>query len=718
MKQLIQNLQNGETSLVEVPSPNVSSNNLLIHSTNSLISAGTEKMLVDFAKSGYLAKARQQPDKVKEVIDKIKNDGFSTTYEAVKSKLSQPITLGYCNVGKVVEIGHNVNDFSVGDRVVSNGSHSEVVSVSKNLCAQIPDNVTNEEASFTVLAAIGLQGIRLAKPTLGESFAVIGLGSIGLLTVQMLIAQGCRVLAIDIQDERLQLAKDFGATTINPKEGNDVISFAKKFSRGQGIDGVIITASTKSNEVISQAANICRKRGRIVLVGVTGLDLSRDDFYEKELSFQVSCSYGPGRYDPNYEEGGNDYPIAFVRWTEQRNFEAVLDLMSSKKINLAPLISHRIPFEDAPKFYSKISEGEQGLGMLIEYSSSSDARISKTITLPNNDSQDKSSYKDDIVLGFIGAGNYASRVLIPTFKSFNTKLHSVVTSNGLSGTIHGINSNFKYSSTNINDIISNDEINTIAIATRHDSHSDLICQAIDANKNVFVEKPMAIDRKGLQAIKNLNHAGGKSQKKKNNQIMVGFNRRFSPHIIKMKSLLDSTNEPKTLVMTMNAGSIPENHWVHDTDIGGGRIIGEACHYIDLMRYLVGFEITNAVATCMGKKVSGKANDDNASITINFADGSFGTINYFSNGSSSFPKEAINVFSGGKVLSLDNFRVLRGFGWKNFRRMRTWQQDKGQKNCIKSFLDGIKTNKPAIPFNELYEVASLSIDIAENLRKQS
>lgn len=718
MKQLIQNLQNGETSLIEVPSPNVSSNNLLIHSTNSLISVGTEKMLVDFAKSGYLAKARQQPDKVKEVINKIKNDGFSTTYEAVKSKLSQPITLGYCNVGKVVETGDNVHGFSVGDRVVSNGSHSEVVSVSKNLCAHIPDNVTNEEASFTVLAAIGLQGIRLAQPTLGESFAVIGLGSIGLLTVQMLVAQGCRVLAIDIQDDRLQLAKEFGAITINPKKGDDVIPFAKKFSRGQGIDGVIITASTKSNEVISQAANMCRKRGRIILVGVTGLDLSRDDFYEKELSFQVSCSYGPGRYDSNYEEGGNDYPIAFVRWTEQRNFEAVLDLMSSKKINLTPLISHRIPFEDAPKFYSKISGGEQGLGMVIEYSSSSDARISKTVALPSKDSQDKSSNKDDIVLGFIGAGNYASRVLIPTFKRFNTKLHSVVTSNGLSGTIHGINSNFRYSSTNINDIISNDEINTVAIATRHDSHSDLICQAIDANKNVFVEKPMAIDRKGLQAIKNLNHTDSKSQKKKNNQIMVGFNRRFSPHIIKMKSLLDSTNEPKTLIMTMNAGNIPANHWVHDTDIGGGRIIGEACHYIDLMRYLVGFEITNAVATCMGKKVSEKANDDNASITINFADGSFGTINYFSNGSSSFPKETINVFSGGKVLSLDNFRVLRGFGWKNFRIMRTWQQDKGQKNCIKSFIDSIKKNKPAIPFNELYEVASLSIDIAENLRKQS
>jgi threonine dehydrogenase-like Zn-dependent dehydrogenase len=636
----------------------------------------------------------------------------------VKSKLSQPITLGYCNVGVVAEIGNDVHGFSVGDRVVSNGSHSEVVSVSKNLCAQIPDNVTNEEASFTVLAAIGLQGIRLAEPTIGESFTVIGLGSIGLLTVQMLIAQGCRVLAIDIQDDRLQLAKEFGATTVNPNKGHDVLSFAKKFSRGQGIDGVIITAATKSNEVISQAANMCRKRGRIVLVGVTGLDLSRDDFYKKELSLQVSCSYGPGRYDPSYEESGNDYPIAFVRWTEQRNFEAVLDLMDSKKINVEPLISHRIHFEDAPEFYSKISEGEQGLGMVIEYTSPSDARTSKTIALPINDTQYKFSNKDDIVLGFIGAGNYASRVLIPTFKRFNTKLHSVVTSNGLSGTIHGINSNFKYSSTNIGDIISNDEINTVAIATRHDSHSDLICQAIDAGKNVFVEKPMAIDRKGLEMIKNSFLNVSKSKEKENNQIMVGFNRRFSPHIIKMKSLLDSTNEPKTLIMTMNAGNIPSNHWVHDTDIGGGRIIGEACHYIDLMLHLVGFEITNVVATCMGQKVSGKANDDNASITINFADGSFGTINYFSNGSNAFPKEAINVFSGGKVLSLDNFRVLRGFGWKNFKTMRTWQQDKGQKNCVKSFLDGIKTNKPAIPFNELYEVASLSIDIAENLRKQS
>ena len=717
MKQLIQNLQNGETSLIEVPSPNISSTNLLIHSTNSLISLGTEKMLVDFAKSGYLAKARQQPDKVKEVVHKIRNDGFASTYEAVKSKLSQPITLGYCNVGQVIEIGNDVDGFGIGDRVVSNGSHSEVVSVSKNLCARIPDTVTNEEASFTVLASIGLQGIRLANPTLGESFAVIGLGSIGLLTVQMLIAQGCRVLAIDIQEDRLQLAKDFGATTYNPSKNDDVVSFAKNFSRNQGIDGVIITASTKSNEVISQAAKMSRKRGRIILVGVTGLDLSRDDFYEKELSFQVSCSYGPGRYDSNYEEGGNDYPIGFVRWTEKRNFEAVLDLMESKKIDVKPLISHRIPFEDAPKFYNKISEGELGLGMVIEYTSPSEARNSKTIPLFATDDQNKSTKQDDVVMGFIGAGNYASRVLIPAFKKCNTKLHSVVTSNGLSGTIHGINSNFKYSSTNINDIIFNDEINTVAIATRHDSHSDLICQAMKAGKNVFVEKPMAIDKKGLQEIKNSYLNNKKSTKNKSNQIMVGFNRRFSPHIKKMKDLLDSTNEPKTIIMTMNAGNIPANHWVHDTHIGGGRIIGEACHYIDLMRYLIGFEITNADATCMGKKFSGKVNDDNASIILNFADGSFGTINYFSNGSNSFPKESINVFSNGKVLSLDNFRVLRGYGWKSFKIMRTWIQDKGQANCVQSFLNGLKANEPAIPFNELYEVASVSLDIAEKLRNQ-
>ncbi len=717
MKQLIQNLKTGDTSIIEVPTPSISDNNILIHTTKSLISPGTEKMLVDFAKSGYIKKARQQPDKVKEVIDKVKTDGLASTFEAVQSKLNQPITLGYCNVGVVKEVGNNVSQFSVGDRVVSNGNHSEIVSVSKNLCAKIPDKVSDDEASFVVLGAIGLQGVRLAKPTLGEFFVVFGLGVIGLLTVQILIAHGCKVLAIDFQDDRLDLARNFGADIFNPSKQEDIIAYSKYFSKNQGVDGVIITASTSNNDLISDAANICRKRGRIILVGVVGLNLSRDDFYEKELTFQVSCSYGPGRYDKNYEEAGNDYPIGFVRWTEQRNFEAILNLMESKKIDVSKLISQRIKFDEAPKIYSKISKGEHGLGMIFDYESKSNNNVSsKSISLQDKKKNNHTSFKNDsAIVSFVGAGNYASRVLIPTFKKNNVVLHTLLTSNGLSGTIHGKNSNFKYSSTDVDDVISNNEINTLVIASRHDSHSEFVCKALKAKKNVFVEKPLAIDRQGLNAVRDTYQEVNKASI--NTQLMVGFNRRFSPHIMKMKELMSAVTEPKSVVMTMNAGNIPDNHWVHDSAEGGGRIIGEACHYIDLMRFLIGHKIKSVNSISFGSSVSKKLNEDTVTITIKFDDESFGTIHYFSNGSSGYPKETINVFVGGKILNLDNFRILKGYGWKNFKTMRTWTQDKGQNNCIKSFLNDINQHRTTIPFDELYEVALSSIDIAENLRKQ-
>lgn len=718
MKQIIQNLKTGETKLIEVPCPSINPGNLLIHTKTSLISSGTERMLVDFGKASYLAKARQQPEKVKEVLTKIKTDGLATTYEAVQSKLSQPIALGYCNVGEVEAIGSGVTGFSLGDRVISNGNHSEVVSVPKNLCARIPKNVNDEQASFVILGAIGLQGIRLANVTLGENFVVVGLGAIGLITVQILRAHGCRVMAVDVQADRLKLAKQFGAVTVNPGAGEDVLSVADKFSRNRGVDGVIITASTKSHDVVSQAAKMCRKRGRIILVGVTGLNLVRDDFYEKELTFQVSCSYGPGRYDSNYEEAGNDYPLAFVRWTEQRNFEAVLDLMSSGQINVEPLISHRVAFEKAPEIYRKLSEGEQGLGMILQYTSPSPQRNLNTIALPSLTGA-KITNTHLLTVGFIGAGNYASRVLIPAFKKAEVKLHSVVTSGGLSGSIHGAASGFKFASTDVGAVVDNDDIDVIVIATRHDSHSDIVCRGLQSGKNVFVEKPLAIDREGLAAVQ-VAYSGLKNNVDSvpKNHLMVGFNRRYSPHITKMKSLLAKTKEPKSLIMTMNAGSIPSGHWVHDSTVGGGRIIGEACHYIDLMKFIVGENIVDVQARCIGQLVSGKVNDDNAVITLGFSDGSFGTINYLSNGSSNYPKETIKVFSAGRVLELDNFRVLKGYGWGSFKKFKTWRQDKGQVKCVEAFLSGIKNNTPAIPFEDLIEVAEVSLDVAEILRKQS
>tara|TARA_B110000008_G_C16970208_1_gene563621 strand:- start:1177 stop:3327 length:2151 start_codon:yes stop_codon:yes gene_type:complete len=716
MKQIIQNLKNGETSLLEVPSPSISDGSLLINTSVSLVSPGTEKMLVDFGKASYFSKARQQPEKVKQVIDKAKIDGISATYEAVQSKLAQPIPLGYCNVGEVVGVGKGVHDFKIGDRVVSNGNHAEVVSIPKNLCAHIPENVSNEQASFVVLSAIGLQGIRLARPTLGEKFVVIGLGAIGLMTVQILLAHGCKVLAIDLQNDRLKIASKFGALTANPNEGEDSLSKADIFSDHNGVDGVIIAASTNNHNVISQAANMCRQRGRIILVGVTGLNLSRDDFYKKEISFQVSCSYGPGRYDHNYEEAGQDYPIGFVRWTEKRNFEAILDLMNSKKIDAIPLISHRIEFEEAPQFYKDMANGEKGLGVLLNYSNNFKKNQSRTVSFQVKAPKINKTHLP-AVIGFIGAGNYASRVLMPAFKKEGAELHTVVTSTGLSGTIHGKKLGFKHSSTDIESVIANDSINTIVIATRHNSHSDLVCDALKAGKNIFVEKPLSITRDGLLSIEK-EYKRQQSTDQGNSQLMVGFNRRFSIYTQKIKSLLSTISEPKSFIMTMNAGYIPSDHWVHDINTGGGRIIGEACHYVDLMRYLADSSITHVDARGMGQQNLTKYNYDNALITLSFADGSFGCINYLANGSTTFPKEKIEIFTSGKILTLDNFRSLRGYGWKNFNVMKNWKQKKGQTNCVKSFLNSISSGEPTIAFDQLVEVGSASIDIDEIIRNQS
>ncbi|MEO4015017.1 bi-domain-containing oxidoreductase [Pseudomonas rossensis] len=711
MKQILQDMAKGGTTITEAPSPQASRGNVIINTRVSLISAGTERMLVGFGKASYLEKARQQPDKVKMVLEKIQTDGLVTTLEAVQSKLSQPLPLGYCNVGVVHEVGPGVEGFKVGDRVVSNGPHSDVVKVSKNLCAHIPDEVDDIEASFTVVASIGLQGIRLAQPTLGEAFVVIGAGLIGLLTVQLLRAQGCRVLAIDFDESKLALARQFGASTCNPAKGEDPVSAGMAFSRGCGVDGVIITASTKASDPVTHAARMSRKRGRIILVGVTGLELNRADFYEKELSFQVSCSYGPGRYDPLYEEKGQDYPIGFVRWTEQRNFEAILDMLAARQLDVKPLVSQRFAFEDAGEAYKMLTEDKSGLGICLEYASDVAARSIKNVVLDSSSTFNAQRP----VMGFIGAGNYASRMLIPAFKSAGAQFHTIVTAGGVNGVIHGAKAGFAVASTDVNGMLADSTINTVAIVTRHDSHSYFVSKALVAGKNVFVEKPLAITHPELddvQAAYDEAHAGGTGP-----QLMVGFNRRFSPHVVKMKELLSSVKEPKTFLMTMNAGAIPANHWTQDNAVGGGRIIGEACHFIDLMRFLAGSKITSVQARRMGDAPGIDITEDKASITLAFEDGSFGTIIYVANGASSFAKERVEVFTAGRVLQLDNFRKLKGFGWPDFKKFNLWKQDKGQNNCAANFMSAIQIGKPAIPVDEVFEVARVSIEVATLLRNQ-
>jgi predicted dehydrogenase/threonine dehydrogenase-like Zn-dependent dehydrogenase len=714
MKQVLQNLKTGATELSEVPSPGPKAGHLLIRTRASLVSSGTERMLLEFGRASLWEKARQQPDKVRMVWDKVWTDGLIQTWQAVRDRLDAALPLGYCNVGEVLEVGTGVEGFSVGDRVVSNGNHAEVVCVPRNLCARIPDGVSDEAAAFTVLGAIALQGIRLAQPTLGELFVVTGLGLIGLLTVQLLRANGCRVIGIDLDPGKLELARQSGAETVNLAAGEDPLAVAKRLTQQQGVDGVLITAATQSSEPMHQAAQMCRKRGRIVLVGVTGLELSRADFFEKELTFQVSCSYGPGRYDPRYEAAGQDYPYGYVRWTEQRNFEAVLDMLSMRRIDIAPLISHRFDFAEAHEAYALLGGKEPSLGILLRYAErQKDTLLARTAALPVPVDAPPSSA---VVVGLIGAGNYASRVLAPALKQSGARLRSIASDRGLSGFFAGRKYGFEQTTTDVSSILSDPAITTVVIATRHDSHAVMTSDALRAGKHVFVEKPLALDREQLAQIERT-YTWSREKRGTMPLLMVGFNRRFAPQVQQIKRLLETVSVPKSFIMTVNAGEIPATHWTQDRAIGGGRVVGEACHFVDLLRYLADAPISAVQATAIGESAGGGIRDDKVSFTLRFADGSFGTVHYLANGHRAFPKERLEVFCSGRVLQLDNFRRLHAWGWPGFRGGRLWRQNKGQDACMSAFIKAIEGGRAApIPFDQLLEVSRWTIQIAdESLR---
>jgi predicted dehydrogenase/threonine dehydrogenase-like Zn-dependent dehydrogenase len=743
MKQILQDLKTGATEVVEVPRPRLKAGHVLIQATASLISAGTERMLMEFGQAGWVEKARQQPDKVKQVIDKIRTDGLLPTIEAVQAKLDQPLPLGYCHVGVVAEVGgHDAElGFSKGDRVVSNGPHAEWVCVPKNLCARIPDQVSDEAAAFVVLGAIGLQGVRLAQPSLGECFVVQGLGLIGLLTVQILRANGCRVLGVDLDPAKCALARQFGAEAVDISRGEDPRAAAQIFSRGRGVDGVLITAATKSNELIHQAAEMCRQRGRIVLVGVTGLELRRDDFYKKELSFQVSCSYGPGRYDPEYEEKGHDYPFGLVRWTEQRNLEAVLDLLAAGKLEVTDLISHRFPIEEAIKAYELMASGKEPyIGILLTYGTATAARPrpaevdTPTVTASPSDllkAGEVIRLKETAgavrpgplpIAGLIGAGAFTGKVILPALQKTGARLKTIASSGGVSGTHLGKKFGFETSVTEAEKIFLDPEINTVFITTPHHTHASLVLAALEAGKHVLVEKPLCLTGEELKqidaamsagkpAMAGGDSAGDQVRPAQPPILMVGFNRRFAPQVQKIKELLAGTPEPLALIMIVNAGMVPADHWSQDRQIGGGRIIGEVCHFVDLMRFLAGAAITGVNSSLLRKA----GPQDTLSVTLNFADGSLGTIHYFANGNKAFPKERLEIFGSGRVLQLDNFLQLRGFGWPGFKKMNLWRQDKGHGAEIQAFVEAVRTGGPSpISFGEIAEVTRITLEIAGNL----
>jgi len=707
VRKVLQSLKTGDIAIVEAPSPLVSSHQVLIETRRTLISSGTERMLLEFGKGNLLQKAMQQPDKVKQTLDKVRTDGLGPTLEAVKSKIDQPISLGYCNSGVVKAVGAGVHAFKVGDRVVSNGSHSELVVVGQNLVAKIPDGVSDDEACFTPLAAIGLQGCRLATPTLGETFCVIGLGLIGLLTCQLLRAHGCRVIGVDFSHDRLQLAQTWGVETINLKAGEDPVATVKAMTNGRGADGVIIAASTSSNDPVQQAAQMSRQRGRIIQVGATGLSLSRSDFYEKELHFQVSCSYGPGRYDPEYEERGQDYPLPFVRWTEQRNFEAVLQELAEKRLHVKPLISEIIDVSEANKAYDKISEKSSSiLGVLLSYPDRGPDKFVNTIKIV--DGTPKPAQPGTVAL--IGVGGFGGRVTAPGLKAAGARLKTVVSRGGVSAVTEGQKAGFEEATTDFQSVLDDSEIDSVVIATRHDAHAPLTTQALRAGKNVFVEKPLAILDKDIDEIENiLLQAGDQAPR-----LMIGFNRRFSPTAIKMKSLLDNVKQPKCLIATINAGALPASHWAHDPMQGGGRIIGEGCHFIDLLRFFIGAPITDVQTTQISLPTSDGIKNDKVTITLSFEDGSIGTVHYFANGPKTLMKERYEAFVADRYLRLENFKKLVAMGWTKNASLNG-KQDKGHAAALAAFIHAVQKGEPSpIPPEELIEVSRWTIRAAQGL----
>lgn len=710
MRQILQNLKIGNMELAEAPCPTANSGMVLIQSRASLISAGTERMLVEFSKGNLLQKARSQPDKVKQALDKIRTDGLMPTLEAIFNKLDEPMPLGYCNAGVVIGVGSGVTDLQIGDRVASNGPHAEIVCAPRHLCAKVPDGVSDEAAAFTVLSSIALQGVRLAEPTLGENVVVFGLGLVGLLTVQLLRANGCAVLGVDMNPQRLQLAEAFGAQVVDLGAGCDPVKAALAWSGGDGVDAVIITASAKTDDIMHQAAESCRKRGRIVLVGVVGLNLRRDDFYKKELTFQVSCSYGPGRYDESYEQLGQDYPLPYVRWTEARNFEAVLRAMATGSLNVAPLITHRFALDHAVSAYEKIQNDRAALGVVLEYPEVVDPTRCVRVTVPGN-APSATDAAGRAVVGVIGAGGFALSTILPALAKTGARLKYVAGSRNGAAIAHAAR---KFGAENaVTDyrlLLNDAEVNAIFIVTGHHTHARLAREALEAGKHVFVEKPLCLNEQELLEIQGAYNGIGGARP----LLMVGFNRRFSPHVVQIKKLLTGRSEPLTMSMTVNAGLIPAEHWTQDPARGGGRIIGEGCHFIDLLTHLAGAPVSRVSAMMVGE--GSALREDKMSILLGFADGSVGTVHYFANGSKSYPKETLEVFSDGRVARLENFRQTLGYGFKGFKRLKTWRQDKGHSAEVAQFIECVERGgAPLIPFEDLASVTRASFAAVESAR---
>jgi predicted dehydrogenase/threonine dehydrogenase-like Zn-dependent dehydrogenase len=742
MKQVLQDLRTGKTSVVEVPLPQVRPGTALVHTAASIVSAGTERMLVEFAGKSLLGKARSRPDLVRQVLDKARREGLVTTIEAALNRLDQPLALGYASAGKIVELGSSLTGFRIGQRVACAGGghavHAEYGVIPKNLLAPLPDQVDFEDGAFATLGAVALHGFRLSGAVLGERVVIIGLGLLGLLAVQIGRAAGCQVMGIDLDQTRLKLCQDLNIQAVSRQQAEEA---SRSFTQGRGFDAIVICADTPSSDPVELAGEIARDRGRVVAVGAVGMQIPRKVYYEKELVFINSRSYGPGRYDPAYEEDGHDYPPGYVRWTEGRNIEAFIDLLANEQVKVKPLITHHFSIEEAPAAYELITgkTNEPFLAVVLKYADETLTKNGRemnitnyTITQPlvlgsahrvEHDREGKKSVR----LGVLGAGNFASTMMLPILRRMHgIDLVGIVSASGVSAQNAAQRFGFRYATSDPDQILNDPDIDAIAILTRHNLHAQQMIAALEAGKHVFCEKPLAISNLELENIVaylvKMNRAGvkeGTVEKKdlplSTPILTVGFNRRYAPLMKQLVHFLVGRREPLVAHYRVNAGYIPSNHWLHDPQLGGGRIIGEGCHFIDTLTFLVGAPpiLVNAQALPNLDRYS----EDNVVLSYTFADGSLGTLNYLANGNKAFPKERLEVFCEGRAAALDDFRVLELVNNGQRRTIHSrLHQDKGHRGEWETFIEAILIDgQPPIPYDQLVGVTRASFASMQAIR---
>lgn len=711
MKQVLQNRKTGKVAVVEVPVPALQRGRVLVRTVASLISAGTERAAVEQARKSLLQEARERPDLVRSVVDKARTEGLLRTFGAVRDKLAASQALGYSAAGIVVGVGNDLTEFRLGDRVACAGlgfaSHAEAISVPKNLCVHLPENVDFAAGAFGTLGAIALQGVRLAEPTLGESFVVIGLGLVGQLTVQLLKANGCRVFGIDLDTDRIKLAGELGLDE-GCLANDEAAQAVNSWTSGRGADAVLITAASDSNQPVELAGEISRVKGRVVVVGSTGLQIPRQTFYNRELALKISMSYGPGRYDPEYEERGHDYPFGYVRWTEQRNIEAFLQLISEDRVNVDRLVTHRFPVAEAERAYEVIAGSlpEPHLGVLLEYDPESELR--REIELSGHSTAPQKMEKQ-VRIGVIGAGDYLRAMLLPEFQSAGAEFHSIATASGVSAHDVGNKFGFALAVSDADAVINDPKVNLVVIGTRHGLHADLARRALERGRHVFVEKPLALGDEDLDGL--LEVAANA-----NGRLVVGFNRRFSPLAVKAKEFFAGRHAPLSFMYRVNAGRVPKGHWTQDPEEGGGRIVGEVCHFIDLLQYWTEAPPVSVFAETVASGDQETANDDSVLITMRFADGSSGCIAYLAEGDKTLPKERVEIFGEGKVFVLDDF--YNAILYRNGReeKLKLRKQDKGQAEEARAVCRMVLEGGPSpIALEELAATTRATFRILDSLR---